>query len=64
MSELACRSEMRGPSLGTVGETVAPRERLNSNGSSLAVMHGHYAALQILIRLCSTIPEAQIMTKP
>ena len=32
VSELACRSEMLGPSLGTGGEIVAPRERRNSNG--------------------------------
>jgi hypothetical protein len=52
VNELACRSEMLGPTLGTGGEIVAPRERRNFNGSALAVMHVQDFSLQILIRLC------------
>jgi hypothetical protein len=33
------RRQMFGPSLGVGGELVAPHERLNSNGSALAVHH-------------------------
>jgi hypothetical protein len=47
--ELACPSDLISPSLGTICETVVPRERRNMNGSTLGVMHIQDVSLQILI---------------
>jgi hypothetical protein len=55
VDELACYRHLVGPSLGVGGERVVPHEQRDSNGSSLAVVHGQDVVGEIGRRLIIAI---------